>query len=369
MRDVELEELLQGAFDAHARAAVGDHATPMPPRFADPAALDDVVQPRQSLARRAGRWAAPFAAAAAVVGVVVGVVTVASSGTGHEHGAADRPPNRAASHLNQQPVVHVKLLNDDDATYGVGMPVVAYFSQRITDGRALQRATVATVRTAAPKASAATARADGAWYFERSEAGNGPVEAHYRLKGFWPASSKIHISMPIKGLPAGGGLSFDNNLTIDFTTGAKHVATVSGDRHSLSLQVDDKHYGTYPVSLGATKSATRPGVKVIMEKQQSVTRQSVEHPVLPFAQRLTYGGEYLCGAPWNTKDIVAGIDSTSGSTNLRPADAAALYKLLRIGDVVTFDKTSGPAMTMPAGYGDWNVPWTQWLTGGLVPTH
>ena len=27
-----------------------------------------------------------------------------------------------------------------------------------------------------------------------------------------------------------------------------------------------------------------------------------------------------------------------------------------------------PKMTLGAGYGDWNVPWAQWLTGGSVPT-
>lgn len=363
--DNDLEQLLKGAFDAQARARVGEHAAPPPPRFAaahSSTQADDVAVPSTAgRVREPGRWAAPLAAAAAVVGVVAGVVAI-----GH---SADRPDRQAAGSSSasnpSQPAapstVHVKLLNDDGATYGVGMPVIAYFSQRITDGRALQRATVATV---------GNTPARGAWYFEPSEAGNGPIEAHYRLAGYWPAHARIHIAMPLKGLAAGGGLIFDDNLTTDFQTGAKQVATVSGDRHSLSLDVDGVHVHTYKVSLGAAKYATRPGIKVIMEQRSSVTlsNNAVGPATLPYAQRLTYGGEYLCAAPWNVHDIDNGIDSSGGSTNLLPAAAKQLFTLLRIGDVVAYEHTGGPPMTLPAGYGDWNLPWQQWLTGGLVPT-
>ena len=61
-------------------------------------------------------------------------------------------------------------------------------------------------------------------------------------------------------------------------------------------------------------------------------------------------------------------DSSNGCTNLRPQDARKLYGFLGIGDVVTFPNADGPPMTLGAGYGDWNVPWATWLTGGLVPT-
>ena len=37
------------------------------------------------------------------------------------------------------------MANADGATYGVGMPVVAFFSKKITDGKALLDATKATV--------------------------------------------------------------------------------------------------------------------------------------------------------------------------------------------------------------------------------
>ena len=50
------------------------------------------------------------------------------------------------------------------------------------------------------------------------------------------------------------------------------------------------------------------------------------------------------------------------------ANVDAEARVLRVGDVVDYPNAKGPAMTLGEGYGDWNVPWSQWLTGGAVPT-
>ncbi len=52
-----------------------------------------------------------------------------------------------------------------------------------------------------------------------------------------------------------------------------------------------------------------------------------------------------------------------------PADAAQLYAMSEVGDVVRFPKTDGAKMAVGAGFGDWNVPWSTWVRGGAVPTH
>jgi hypothetical protein len=85
-------------------------------------------------------------------------------------------------------------------------------------------------------------------------------------------------------------------------------------------------------------------------------------------QRLTYDGEYLHAAPWNVHNILAGVDSSNGCTNLLPADAVKLYNFLEVGDVVTYPNANGQRMQIGDGYGDWNVPWGQWLYGGLYRT-
>jgi lipoprotein-anchoring transpeptidase ErfK/SrfK len=87
-----------------------------------------------------------------------------------------------------------------------------------------------------------------------------------------------------------------------------------------------------------------------------------------YTQRLTYDGEYLHSAPWNVYNITHGIDSSNGCTNLLPADATKLYGYLGIGDVVQYPNANGPRMQLGQGYGDWNVTWSLWQTGGAIPT-
>jgi lipoprotein-anchoring transpeptidase ErfK/SrfK len=175
---------------------------------------------------------------------------------------------------------------------------------------------------------------------------------------------------------AGKGLAFDGKLTsLDFQTGASHVVLVNNATHKLTVVVDGKSSGTYPVSLGASTTPTARGTKVIMEKLTSVC-MSGNPPNGPayhecgvkWDQRLTYGGEYLHAAPWNVHNITHGVNSSNGCTNLLPNDAKKLYNLLQVGDVVKYPNADGPAMTMGDGYGDWNVPWPQWQGGGALST-
>jgi hypothetical protein len=83
--------------------------------------------------------------------------------------------------------------------------------------------------------------------------------------------------------------------------------------------------------------------------------------------RITTGGEYVHAAAWNGHNI--GARSTSdGCTNLNAPDAQAFFKFSRIGDVIVYANTGGPAMKPDDGFGDWNVPQATWDAGGVVAT-
>ncbi|WP_375479985.1 L,D-transpeptidase [uncultured Jatrophihabitans sp.] len=245
----------------------------------------------------------------------------------------------------------------------MGMPVIAYFSKRIKSGKALQDATTVTVNGQAAK---------GAWFFESSAAGNGPVEGHFRLQNYWPAHAKVHVGIPAKGLSAGPGLAYDDSLTLDFSTGPKTVAIVNDATHKMTVTSDGKLYGTFGVSLGATKTPTFRGTKVIMEQDRTTCMHDTNNTYyecgIKWDQRLTYSGEYLHAAPWNVSNINNGVNSSNGCTNLLPAVAEKLWHFMRVGDVVQYPNADGPAMQLGSGYGDWNVNWPQWQTGGLVST-
>jgi lipoprotein-anchoring transpeptidase ErfK/SrfK len=361
----DLERVLRDAFDAKARSAVGDDRV-APGLDGRPARFQGTRAPVRSRTR----FLAPLAAAAAVVLAVGLVFAIRSSSTvdGHptaaaSHNAVAKQPAASASKppLPLTPV-HVMLKWSDGSRFGVGVPVIAYLSRKITDARTFAAATTVTVN-GSPAA--------GAWYFETSGAVAGyPLEAHYRLQNYWPAHSKISVKLPVKGLSAGPGMAFDDSLTLGFSTGAANVATVDDLKHTLTLVSDGTTVGSYPVSLGARGTPTARGIKVIMEKGISICMSGPGYSEcgVKYTQRLTYGGEYLHAAPWNIANL-GNTDSSNGCTNLSPADAAALYGMLEIGDVVNYPNANGPPMQLGAGYGDWNVAWSTWLTGGAVTTH
>ena len=342
MTDPQLEHRLGEAFDAAARTAVPDAASPPPPRFTT-----------EPAGKRHGRtrWIAPLAAAAAVAAVAGSVLALQGSGGG---GHEQAPPAALAA-------VHIKLATAGDRTYGVGMPVVAYFSQRFPTAKSLSAATTVTVNGT---------EAHGAWYFERSMKPGYPVEGHFRLQKWWPANSTVQIDVAARRVAAGHGLAFSNDVRLSFHTGPRVVAVVDDQKHHMFVTRDGKPVGYYPVALGSSATPTTRGTKIIMRKAASVclTGAAFHECGVKYAQQLTYSGEYLHAAPWNEHNIEQGKDTSNGCTNLMPNDAAALWKVLAVGDVVEYPDATGPKMQMSAGYGDWNVPWRVWQRGGLIPT-
>jgi lipoprotein-anchoring transpeptidase ErfK/SrfK len=277
--------------------------------------------------------------------------------------ASSEPTSKAPSQpAKPKTPVHVALKFADGSTFGVGIPIIAFFSKKISDARPFSAATKVTVNGAVVK---------GAWFFERSSANKKyPVEAHYRTQNYWPAHAQVHMDLPVKGVAAGGNLAFDDSLTSDFATGAANISTVDDVSHTITVTSDGRQFGRFPVSLGATETPTRSGVKVIMEKGASICMSGPGYHEcgVKFTQRLTYDGEYLHAAPWNLGNI-GRADSSNGCTNMTTADAKKLYGFLNIGDVVMYPNANGGKMQLGQGYGDWNVPWSQWQTGGLVRTH
>ncbi|WP_203919504.1 L,D-transpeptidase [Rugosimonospora africana] len=254
--------------------------------------------------------------------------------------------------------VHVSLLNGDGDVRGVGMPIIAFFNAKLTDAKAFNAAT---------KITANGSPVQGNWYFEETAREGAAMEAHWRPETYWPAHAKIHMDLPVKGVSAGTGLYFDDSLTLDMSTGTAYIGTIDASTLRMTVTADGAQFGTFPVSLGATNTPTSRGVKVIMEKGLDIPMRGPGYydPHVQFTQRLTYGGEYLHSAPWNVANI-GHRSSSNGCTNLLPADAQRLYNTFEIGDVFTYPNANGPAMTIGMGYGDWNVPWSEWQTGGAL---
>ncbi len=262
--------------------------------------------------------------------------------------------------------VHVSTVQGDNQTYGVGEPIIARFTPAPTSSVTFTNAAQVTVNGAP---------AGGAWFWEKPYA-DGPIEAHYRPPSYWPAHSQIHMNLPLKGLSAGPGLVYADNLTLDFTIGAKHVSTVDGQALTMSVASDDVVQKTFQVSLGKANTPTFNGTKVVMDKKNPQRMigdgksgpSSVYNELVPFSVRVTLSGEFIHAAAWNTGNI--GSRSTSnGCTNLTVGDAEWFYNFAQLGDVAVYTGTTGGPMPPLDGLGDWNVRWDTWKGGGLLRTH
>lgn len=253
------------------------------------------------------------------------------------------------------------------------MPIIAYFDRKITDASAFEQAATVTVNGK---------KVSGAWYWEKSGRKGEVLEAHYRLRQYWPAHAKIHLDLPVRGVSAGVGLSFDNSLTLSIATAAANVSTVDCRAEKLVATSDGKTLRTMSVSCGKATTPTYTGTKVVMQKGEDIPGTSRLRPegtvrmvsntpadpydlMVPWSVRITNSGEYVHAASWNGGNI--GIRSTSnGCTNLNVDDAKWFYTYARIGDVLTYAATGGTRMPSWDGFGDWNLPWTVWQSGGLL---
>jgi lipoprotein-anchoring transpeptidase ErfK/SrfK len=283
--------------------------------------------------------------------------------------ATSSSPSKAAT------TVHVTSMQSDGATYGVGMPIVLFFSPLPTDSTAF---------TTAVKVTVNGHPAGGAWYWEQPTAddvNSDIIEAHYRMQDYWPAHSRVHVSIPIGGLSAGKNMAYSDKLTsLDFHIGARHVSKVDGRAEKMRVYSDHKLVRRIRVSLGAAATPTYEGVKVVMQKGEDAPGSDKLRPagavrmrgpgydeIVDWSVRITRSGEYVHSAPWN--GLIGRTSTSNGCTNLFPADAQWYYHFARIGDVVTYDNTGGKPMPVWDGFGDWNVSWSQWSQGGKLLNH
>jgi lipoprotein-anchoring transpeptidase ErfK/SrfK len=342
--------------------------------------------------RRVWAAAAALAAAGLLAGCTTGsdpggstttvVKTVAPSTPGSTAPAqpTSQPPTEPALPKKQ---VKVTSLENDGVTYGIGMPIVLYFSPVPTDSSAFLKAVSVTVNGKP---------ANGAWYWEQPDAdevAHHVIEAHYRPHGFpggyWPAHSQIHVSLPIGGLSAGSTktneLVYWNKLTsLDYSIGAANISTVDANNGEMTVTSDGKVVKKFKAGLGASQTPTYKGIKVVMQKGEDVPGTNKLRPdgtvrmigtgsdhydlMVKWSVRITQSGEYVHAAPWNPHQTA----TSNGCTNLSTANAKWFYGFSQIGDVVKYPNAPGPQMRPDDGFGDWNVPWSVWQAGGALPT-
>ncbi len=245
-------------------------------------------------------------------------------------------------------------------TVGVGMPVIVTFDIPVKDKALFERNMHVS--------SSADVEGSWSWLSDR--------EVHYRPKEYWPAKTKVKVSLKLNGVPAGDGIYGQQDQDIDFTIGRKAVSVVNVAKHTLTFKVDDKKVRSVPVSTGDSAHRTREGVKVVMEKFSSIDMDAASTGVdsedpgyynisdVRWAMRVTNSGEFLHAAPWSVGSQ-GSANVSHGCTGMSTADAGWLYKQNRRGDIVKF--THSPrGLEDNNGWTDWNESWAAWQKGSAL---
>lgn len=258
--------------------------------------------------------------------------------------------------LNQQ--TYPSFVPADGSTVGIAMPVIIRFDVPVTNHAEFQKHLV--VQTAPAQ--------QGAWHWISDN------EVHWRPKTYWKPGTTVHVEANVGGIPAAKGVWGQLNRQETFHIGRAQIIKVNIATDHLQVYRSGQLIRTIPVTTGRQPEfTTRSGIKVIVEKDRytnmdsetigisNTSAQGYNLKNVEFAMRLTYSGEFLHAAPWSVAS--QGYANVShGCTGMSLANAGWLYANSIIGDPVEYTGSNRP-MTLDNGYGDWNLPFSQYAEG------
>ncbi|MEO3770504.1 Ig-like domain-containing protein [Micromonospora sp. B9E7] len=284
--------------------------------------------------------------------------TAEVTATGDSGASTTRTTTFTTMPTSTKPQVTSTLYFGDDRTYGTAMPVTIGFDPPIARAARADVQRRLFVRTDPPQ--------PGVWSWVDDGS-----QVYYRAPDFWRPGTTISVRAGLEGLPIGGNRVGDADRTATSRIGRQVALEVNNATKQMRVLRDGKVIRRIPVSLGKPRTPTSSGKMVIMEKHQRTTFDTRGEPNGGYvvnvedAQRLTWGGEFIHGAPWSVSD--QGHRNVShGCTNVSPANADWLMGVTQVGDLVTF---TGTEVRLQPGNGwtAWNTGWEQFVKGSALP--
>ncbi len=239
-------------------------------------------------------------------------------------------------------------------TYGVGMPIILYFSRPIADKAAVERALQ--IKTSKPVV--------GAWYWD-SQCGTAPECLYFRPRRYWPTHTEVSFTGHLNGVEAAPGVYGTHTLTQTFVIGRSLIVVASTVRHSMNVYRDGRLFAHWPISTGRPGDDTPDGTYLTIEKANPVDMVGPGYNIeVPLSVRFTWSGDYLHDAYWSVGE--QGFTNVShGCVNMSPADAQIYYGMAVPGDPVTI--TGSPrAGVWDNGWTMWFLPWRRYVQGSAL---
>jgi lipoprotein-anchoring transpeptidase ErfK/SrfK len=255
--------------------------------------------------------------------------------------------------------VRVSSFLGDNQVVGVGMPLIVKFSRAIPEEYRddVQRRMRVT----------STPAQEGIWHWVS------PTEIRYRPKEFWKAGSTISYRVQAGGLPLGDGWYGRADLTVDIKTGPAVLMTVDNKTKRMTVTRDGKVIKTIPVSLGKKSTPSSSGTMVVIEKLRKTVFDTFEElgpeegyrTKIDYAQRLTWGGEFIHAAPWS-EGQQGSVNVSHGCVNVSMKNGAWLFDNTRVGDPIIVKGTERK-LANGNGWTDWNMSWDEYVKGSALP--
>jgi lipoprotein-anchoring transpeptidase ErfK/SrfK len=247
-----------------------------------------------------------------------------------------------------------QILEGYKQTYGVGMPIILYFSQPIIDKAAVEEALQIT--TSKPVV--------GAWYWE-NPCTMAATCAYFRPRDYWPAGTTVTFTGHLNGVQGAPGMYGTHSLTQTFDIGASLVAIGNTATHRTQIYQNGRLLYDWPISSGRPGDDTPDGSYLTIEKENPVQMVGPGYSIsVPWSVRFTFSGDYYHDAFWSVGQ--QGFENVShGCVNLSPADAETYYKLAVPGDPITI-VGSPIAGTWDNGWTEWFLSWPRYLNGSAL---
>jgi len=239
-------------------------------------------------------------------------------------------------------------------TYGVGMPIILYFSQQVTDKAAVERALQVT----------SSKPVVGSWYWDQP-CNMAPACAYFRPQSYWPADTQVSFTGHLNGVEGAPGVYGAHTLTQSFTIGDSVIVTASTATHFMNVYRNGTLFAHWPISTGRPGDNTPNGTYLTIEKGNPVDMKGPGYDIqVPWSVRFTWSGDYLHDAFWSVGE--QGFTNVShGCVNMPPADAQIYYNMELPGSPVTI--TGSPrAGTFDNGWTMWFLPWASYLKGSAT---
>ncbi len=278
---------------------------------------------------------------------------------------SDGAPGRRVLHFRTKST-HSKRLTvafgPEGGTYGVGQPLVATLSHAVKNLR--QRAVI---ERGLKVESTPAVTGDWRWADDKT--------LHYRPREYWPAHATVTARSTLAGVRIRDGLRGGDSDPLHIRIGDRVVSVVDLGAHTMSVTENGRTLREIPISAGKPGFRTRNGTKVVLGKSSLVRMTSGSIGIaagssesydlqVRWATRLTQSGEFVHAAPWSAG--AQGVANTShGCTGMSTENAQWFFDLAHKGDVVKYVNGDGDRMPVFGnGYGDWNMTWAAWDSGG-----